>query len=169
MCCSWHDVTRCAPADQRGFQRCDYEGYFKDVINPDGTVPVPPTDKLMTQFCAIELGGVISMKMGGDLEHDTFVYTGTIRARETGTHTFWLWSDNGSALYVDGVRVVNNPGLHGPQASHGSIVLRAGSDHEIKVYYGNSGKEGVLKVHWTDPLTVAPQEDFTPLLLRSEY
>jgi hypothetical protein len=57
--------------------------------------------------------------------------TGTVEINEAGRYTFCTTSDDGSKLYVDGHRVVNNDGLHGPTRRCGWTDLSKGS-HPVK-------------------------------------
>jgi predicted esterase len=65
-------------------------------------------------------------------------YTGYIVIPTTGSYTFNTNSDDGSALYIDGVEVVNNDGLHGGQTISGTTTLTAGV-HKIQGQYFQAG------------------------------
>ena len=67
-------------------------------------------------------------------------------SRPAGATTFYTTSDDGSALYIDGVLVVNNDFLHGPTELSGTITLTAGT-HAIEIRYFESGASEVLQVH----------------------
>ena len=51
---------------------------------------------------------------------------------QSGKYTFYTQSDDGSNLYVDGVQIVANDGLHAPRKREGSISLNQGV-HFVKV------------------------------------
>jgi PKD repeat protein len=57
---------------------------------------------------------------------------GLIKTDTEADYTFYLTSDDGSALVIDGNTVVNNGGLHSPQMRQGTIHLTAGY-HPITV------------------------------------
>ncbi len=59
-------------------------------------------------------------------------YTGYIMVPTDGQYTFYTNSDDGSNLYIDGVLVVNNDGLHAALERSGTIGLKAGL-HAISV------------------------------------
>lgn len=61
-------------------------------------------------------------------------YTGRIWIETQGKYKFILTSDDGSRLYVDGKKVVDNDGVHAPETADGSVKLDAGL-HEIRVSY----------------------------------
>ncbi|WP_316172819.1 MULTISPECIES: calcium-binding protein [unclassified Bradyrhizobium] len=70
-------------------------------------------------------------------------YQANLTITTAGTYTFSLASDDGSALYIDGVRVVNNDGLHGNNTVSGQVTLGIGS-HAVEVrYFQNGGGEVV--------------------------
>ncbi|MCI2228204.1 proprotein convertase P-domain-containing protein [Polaribacter sp. MSW13] len=76
-------------------------------------------------------------------------YSGYINIATADTYTFYLNSDDGSKLYIDGIEVVNNDGLHGAGAYiTGTSALNAGL-HEIKVlFFENIGAHS-LKVQYS--------------------
>lgn len=65
------------------------------------------------------------------------VYTGKIAIDQAGTYTFYLQSDDGSKLYIDGKLVVNNDGDHGVIEKQGDMELTAGK-HDLCVEFINA-------------------------------
>jgi len=61
-------------------------------------------------------------------------YSGRFWVRDAGKYDFFLMSDDGSKLYIDGKTVINNDGLHGVMTRSGSANLKAGV-HRIRVSY----------------------------------
>ncbi len=61
-------------------------------------------------------------------------YTGQIYIRETGWYGFILASDDGSCLYIDGKRVIDNDGVHGMIKAEGATKLAVGQ-HSIRLSY----------------------------------
>jgi len=70
-------------------------------------------------------------------------YDGYVKIPKEGSYTFYLNSDDGSSLYIDGDLLVSNDGQHGPQEQSGTIFLTAGY-HEIKVAFFQAGGGMVL-------------------------
>lgn len=62
------------------------------------------------------------------------VWNGVLRVPKDGAYTFFLESDDGSRLVIDGKQVVDNGGLHPMEEKSGAAELKAG-DHEIKVEF----------------------------------
>lgn len=61
-------------------------------------------------------------------------YRSTLRVARAGAYGFRLSSQDGSRLLIDGVRVIDNDGVHGPVSVQGSALLAAG-DHSVEVQY----------------------------------
>ncbi len=61
-------------------------------------------------------------------------YTGTFTVPSTNIYRFKIKSDDGSRLYIDGVQIIDNDGMHGPKEKEGSVYLEAGT-HNIRVKY----------------------------------
>jgi hypothetical protein len=78
------------------------------------------------------------------------VFKGYLTAPTAGQYTFYTTSDDGSALYIDGKKVVDNDGAHGMQERSGTATLGEGP-HLIRVeYFQGIGGKG-LEVHWKGP------------------
>ena len=65
-------------------------------------------------------------------ENYAWVIYGKFQITLAGTYQFCSTSDDGSFLFVDDMRIVNNDGLHGAVRVCGSVGLTAGL-HDIKV------------------------------------
>jgi len=84
------------------------------------------------------------------VDHFYIRWTGKLRAPKDGNYTFFLESDDGSRLYLDGKLVVDNGGLHGMEEKSGEAELKAG-DHDLKVeFFENDGDAG-CKFSWQPP------------------
>ncbi len=78
-------------------------------------------------------------------------YRGRFRFPEDREVTFWLLSDDGSRLLIDGRVVVDNDGVHPPREARGSVFLRKG-EHEIEVQYFQGPRWQVaLVLSWDGP------------------
>jgi hypothetical protein len=75
------------------------------------------------------------------------VWTGKIRIPAEGAYTFFLESDDGSRLFIDGVQVVDNGGLHDMQEGMGKAELKAG-DHVIKIEFFDATEEAGCILSW---------------------
>ena len=87
---------------------------------------------------------------GGPTDHFAARYTGSVEVAQAGRYTFYLTSDDGSALYVDGELVIDNDGLHGTMDRRVRLDLDAGT-HEIEVRYFERDGEQSLRLEWRGP------------------
>ncbi len=68
------------------------------------------------------------------LEWFAIDYNGRFWIETPGKYRFILTSDDGSKLYIDGKRLIDNDGLHVPATVQGTVDLKAGI-HEMRVSY----------------------------------
>jgi hypothetical protein len=76
--------------------------------------------------------------------------SGKITVPQAGTWTFFTNSDDGSDLWINGTRVVNNDELHSAQTRSGTIVLTAGSHDFVARVFESSGESAMI-VSWQGP------------------
>jgi hypothetical protein len=76
-----------------------------------------------------------------------FVYDGWINIEQSDIYRFFTNSDDGSKLFIGGVEVVDNDGVHGPRDAWGSIGLAAGW-HRIQVAFFERGSGEQLEVRY---------------------
>ncbi len=69
-----------------------------------------------------------------------FRYTTTFYVPVAEVYTFYVRSDDGSRLFVDGQRVVNNDGLHGSRERQGTINLSAGQHDIVLEFFQRTGR-----------------------------
>ena len=123
--------------------RIDYEGYFNDVPSFFATAALKaaPNDYNGTDTTISE---------PGLLNNTSIEYKGYFLATYTGTHTFYLNSDDGSWMWVGPTALagfttanalVQNGGLHGLSEVSATISLVAGTYYPIRIQFGN-GPDG---------------------------
>jgi hypothetical protein len=78
------------------------------------------------------------------------VFECDLSIESAGKYTFFTRSDDGSALYIDGKKVVDNDGDHGVTEKAGKIDLTPGT-HEIRVEWFNGGGGGWLDTYYQGP------------------
>jgi hypothetical protein len=101
---------------------------------------------------------------------DTFSvrWTGQVRAKVTGTHTFFTTSDDGVRLFVNNVQVVNNFTDHSATENSGTIALTAGQLYDIRMEYYENGGNAVARLSWSAPgvaKEVIPRANLYPYAL----
>ena len=77
-------------------------------------------------------------------------FSGLIDIPDTGNWTFFLTSDDGSELWIDGVSIVTNYGSHGMRELSGFRNLTAGL-HDFRVEFFQGGGPHGLKLQWSGP------------------
>ena len=87
---------------------------------------------------------------GGQTNNWGARFTGSINIPTGGTWTFWTESDDGSDLSIDGVRVVNNDGLHSMVSASGAVSLTAGWHSITARFFERNGNHGMI-VSWSGP------------------
>lgn len=83
-------------------------------------------------------------------EHFALKFEGYFKVVTDGNYKFWLTSDDGSKLWVNGQLVVNNDGVHAAQTQNASTRLEKGI-HKVTVGMFNAGGPYELKVEVQGP------------------
>ncbi|MCE9534341.1 MAG: cytochrome c1, partial [Planctomycetes bacterium] len=73
-------------------------------------------------------------------------FEGYIKMQAAGEYTFTLSSDDGSRLFIDGKKVVDNDGIHMVRSVSGTATLRKEDPHLIVVEFMNGGGGAELNV-----------------------
>jgi putative heme-binding domain-containing protein len=74
-------------------------------------------------------------------------WQGVIRIPSEGKYTFTTASDDGSELFIDGQRVVDNSGSHAVRERQGQVKLTAG-DHDLRLDFVQQGGEAACILSW---------------------
>ena len=85
-----------------------------------------------------------------DEDHFAYLFSGYIDIPGDGIWSFRTFSDDGSALWIDGVCVVNNDGSHSAVAAEGTIPLMKGL-HPYKLVYFEDYEGQELSWSWKAP------------------
>ena len=91
---------------------------------------------------AIEVGrsATVSIAPRQAANNYAFRFSGTVSIPTAGDYTFFLTSDDGSRLLVNGVEVVNNDGLHGALQESSTLSLSAGTQSVVVEYFQLRGE-----------------------------
>ncbi|MEW2920182.1 PA14 domain-containing protein [Muricauda sp. ANG21] len=128
----------------------DFE--FYDSVPSGNTVDNIPTSGALGTgtYTSFDVDALQNQEDPGDTNTFSIRYDGYIQINTAGSYTFYTSSDDGSKLYIDGVQIVNNDGLHGTQERSGTVTLTTGL-HDIRVlFFENSGGE-TLTVQYQGP------------------
>jgi len=85
----------------------------------------------------------ISLENGGNGQTYAVRFETTLTVTTGGTYTFTTTSDDGSQLFVDGVRVVENDGVHDTQLRSGEDDLDPGEYNIVVVFFENRGGDNL--------------------------
>lgn len=116
----------------------------------EGEWDVLPNFESLTPF---KTGSINNFDLTPRILNDRFAFTfdGKISIPTAGSYNFYTSSDDGSNLYINGVQVVFNDGLHGKEKRGGNIELTSGI-HNIRVdYFEKTGAGEVLEVRYQGP------------------
>jgi pimeloyl-ACP methyl ester carboxylesterase len=126
-----------------------YQGYYYNLPNFD-------TAKIVNT--GISLNADISVRPPGvDISYG-FVWEGYIKIPQSGTYTFGLTSDDGSALYINSFYnykinpTVNNDGAHNASSTiTGTYTFSAGGVYPVAIAYFQQGGAASIQLTWSGP------------------
>lgn len=116
----WYDLDGQSPATlaDAGFDANADNSNTPDATGTTDTIDAPARD----------------LAEGGDGETYAVKYTTVLTVTEEGTYDFSTTSDDGSKLFINGVEIVSNDGLHGVETQSGSTPLTAG-EHLVEIIF----------------------------------
>jgi len=78
------------------------------------------------------------------------VFVGKLHVPMKGIYQFFMGSDDGTRLSLDGNQVIDNDGRHGFRERQGQIELATGK-HDFKLEYFNHSAPALLRLDWSGP------------------
>ncbi len=117
-----------------------------------GTFEIVPANDAFsgsTQRSVIES---VAIPVGVPADRYAIQIRGMIDVPASGVYRFEIASDDGSELWIDGVLVINNGGLHGATPKVGDIALAIGC-HDLDVRMFESVGTEALVLRWRLPMT----------------
>jgi hypothetical protein len=122
-----------------------FDGPLSTMPSVDGRAPT-----LTRVDPRIAFGEDLSFHLPFEPDHFAALYTGTLAAPDDGHYVFGLGSDDGSRLFIDGQKLIDNDGLHGYTWKQGETDLAAGS-HAIRVEFFENEGVAALRLGWLAP------------------
>jgi mono/diheme cytochrome c family protein len=113
-----------------------YEGSWSTLPDFDGLKPVATGRSVGFDLTLARRPDNFALKFEGDLPINA-----------AGDYAFFLTSDDGSKLWIDGQLIVNNDGIHANQEISGGVLLTKGT-HRLVVGYFDGGGETELEVEY---------------------
>lgn len=87
-------------------------------------------------------------------DHFAYKYRTYIKIPTKGVYKFYTYSDDGSVLYINGEKVVDNDGGHSARRREGKIALEAGYHllelHYFEDYMGETLEVGISSRHLSE-------------------
>lgn len=77
-------------------------------------------------------------------------FSGYIRVPADGIYTFFLTSNDGSRLFINGTEIIENDGNHAAVSEPGKAALKSGY-HHIEIRYFQCGGGKALQLNWEGP------------------
>ena len=125
-----------------------YEGFWSDLPDFSSLIPYK-TDYLEYINFVGKDGNFIT---SGRSDGIGAVFDGYVRFPTAGIWTLYTKSDDGSKLFVDGIEIVNNGGLHGAKEVSGAIeVLYDGEIRHVNATFFERGGRATMIVSWKGP------------------
>ena len=90
------------------------------------------------------------------LDSDNFAvrWTGFVSIKTTGEYTFYLGSDDGSKMYLNGAMIINNDGTHGMRTrSSLPIQLQGNSQNRVTILFFQGHGAAGIRLQYTGPDT----------------
>jgi cytochrome c2 len=133
-------------APGKGLDAKYYKGGHSRIPDFSKLTPAEKTSARNFDLKTIKLAGGKSLP-GGNF---TVKFEGLIEIPSGGEYRFWTKSDDGSVLWIDGKKVVDNDGIHGPIERSGRVRLTKGR-HGVELGFSQSGGGYELSVSWQPP------------------
>jgi beta-glucosidase len=95
-------------------------------------------------------------------------FKGTITPPKTGTYTFSLTSDDGSRLFINGQKVIDNWNYQAATTKTGTVQLTAGQPVSVEVDYFQGGGASTLSLGWQEPSATSPLDQAVALAKSSD-
>lgn len=109
-----------------------------------------PTVRVPVTFASLDFPYGKEIVPGAERERFSLDVSGTFHAAEAGEYTFALESDDGSELFVDGRRRIDNGGRHAAVEKVARVTLTEGP-HRLRVVYRQEGGGHLLRLRWAPP------------------
>ncbi len=104
----------------------------------------------------------------GKTDEFSVKWVGYLYVSESGNYTFYLTSDDGSWLWIDGNLIIDNGGLHAPREKSATVYLTKGF-HPIEIKFFEHHGGAVIRLEWERKVEQTPEKDFLNATWRAYY
>ncbi|MEM7543351.1 MAG: Ig-like domain-containing protein, partial [Pseudomonadota bacterium] len=119
--------------------------FFDGAPSGDTVDNIPLSSPLATGNASDFDVNALALAETGSEETYAVRYTGYITITSAGTYNFRTTSDDGSKLYIDGVELVDNDGLHAPvTVTSSNVALTAGTHRIVIEFFENTGGDSLV-------------------------
>ena len=91
------------------------------------------------------------MFLDPDYGNLSYEWEGKLQAVTKGVHAFLLKSKGRSELYINGKKLIENPGFIKQPVSAQNVMELAPGFHDIRVRYSQAGMFAALELRWAEP------------------
>lgn len=130
------------PVETAGLRFEYFEGGFKKL--PDFSQLKPSASGVASRI-SLDLPATTLKKDGFAIR-----FTGNLNIPKNGRYRFWLKSDDGSRLIVDGETLIDVDGIHPATEKDAEVTLKKGT-RQIEIQYFEGGGQEVLSLQWKGP------------------
>lgn len=127
----------------QGIRMRPRQGITYKYYEPSGKIDLSVIDQSTPEKEGVT--DVISLKEKRRQDKFAFVFEGYIHITKPGLYHFFITSDDGSKLFLNGQELINNDGDHGSIEKMERAYLKKGH-HKLRVVYFDSGGGNELKV-----------------------
>ena len=117
-----------------------------------GTFEIVPANDAFENATQKSVIQSVAIPVGVPADRYAIQLRGMIDVPASGVYRFEIASDDGSELWIDGVRVIDNGGLHGAVPKVGDVALAIGC-HDLDVRMFESVGSEALALRWRLPMT----------------
>lgn len=121
-----------------------YIGYFNDDLNWFTTATPHGDTNILNQIDSFSSSVDFSQE-----ELYSWEWNGYFKPSSSEIYTFYTTSDDASYLWINGILVVNNGGLHGNTESSGTINLVQNTYYTMKVQFGENTGGDIMTVSFS--------------------
>ena len=112
---------------------------------------LPPFDELSPEREGSLVDGLIDLDALKEGSQFGALFRGMLPIQKAGKYTFFLASDDGSRMHVDGKKILEHDGVHGAGKEHKAELVLGLGHHDVRVEYFQGGGGKALRIAFEGP------------------